>query len=226
MNAYYASILAFAGALSLQHAGAASYTVYSNVADVGGTYVNFDLSKFDSNLGTLTGVQVSVVQSDLVGSATITDNALTSLTVTGFDSAYTVKGVTAGLGYNQNSKTIYEVVTTPDWNVTTIDPSTAETFTIDGGQSFSPSSQAIAAENFSTYSSAGGTGTVRFAAKNTQSIGVTGGTYSVNSDAVKTTSQIAITYTYTAITPVPEPGSWLIVCGGLGAGLFVRRRRA
>lgn len=32
---------------------------------------------------------------------------------------------------------------------------------------------------------------------------------------------VTVTYNY-----VPEPSSWIIVCGGLGAGLFVRRRRA
>lgn len=37
---------------------------------------------------------------------------------------------------------------------------------------------------------------------------------------------VTVTYDYTDLTPVPEPGSWLIVCGGLGAGVFVRRRRA
>lgn len=216
-------LLAFAGALSMQHAAAASYTVYSSVTDVGGSYLNFDLAKFNSNLGTLTGVQVSVVQSDLVGSANVTNNALTPTTVGTFDSNFTVKGVTAGLGYTTNGQTFYEVGTVPDWNSTTINPAETKTFTIDGGQSFSIATQTIASGNFSTYSSVGGSGVVQFAAKNVPVLSTTGGSYTVDSSATKARTQIAVTYTYTA-APVPEPSVAVLSAMALSGMALVRRR--
>ncbi len=56
----------------------------------------------------------------------------------------------------------------------------------------------------------------------TQSISGASGAFSPASAS----GYVTVTYNYTDLTPVPEPASWLIVCGGLGAGVFVRRRRA
>lgn len=49
---------------------------------------------------------------------------------------------------------------------------------------------------------------------------------SVGGPSVTYTSAAASGYVTVTYNYVPEPGSWLIVCGGLGAGMFVRRRRA
>lgn len=221
-TSFSATFLAFAGALSLQHAGAASYTVYSDVADVGGTWVNFDVSKFNSNLGILTGVQVSVVQSDLSGSVSVTNNSGIPTTVSNFYSYFDVTGITVGLGYADDGAS-KSVSTTPGKATTTINPSATVVFTINSGQSFSIASQNIAAGNFSTYSSVGGSGVVRFAAQNAQSIASTGSNYSVDSTAAKTTTKFAITYTYAA-APVPEPSVVVLSAMGLSGMALVRRR--
>lgn len=222
-NTLRSLLLASAGIMTIQSVAAASYTVYSSVQDIGGTYVNFDLAKFNSNLGTLTGVVVEVVQSDLVGSASVTNNALEQTTVGAFNSIFTVKGVTSGLGYTQTNGLFSDVVTTPDWTSTTINPAETKIFTVDGGQSVEIASRNVASGNFSTYSSVGGTGVVQFAAKNAPAITTTGGSYTVNGDAFKATTKLAITYTYTA-APVPEPSSALLSAVALSGMVLVRRR--
>lgn len=209
---------------SLQSATAASYAVYSSTVDVGTSYTNIDVPKFNTSLGTLTGVQVSVVQSALTGSADVTNNANTVTTVGTFDSYYNVKGVTSGLGYTQTAPIKYDVATTPDWNPITINPAETVTLVVVDGQSFNIGSQNIAAAYFSTYASVGGAGVVTFAAKSTQNISTTGGSYSVNSSSVKTRTQFAVIYTYTTAV-VPEPDGVVGVSLMAFSWLLLNRRR-
>jgi len=201
-------------------ASAASYTEYSSTIDVHTTYLDFNVAKFNTNLGTLTGVQVSVVQSSLIGSVNVTNNALTNTTVNVFDTTFTARQKSTNtLGYSQSSSIFYEVATTADWNVTTIAPAQTITFTANNGQAYTIASQNIAEDFFANYSSVGGTGTVDFQSRSIPTITTTGGSYAVNSDEFATTTQFAVTYTYT----IPEPSAALL--GGLGMLCLLRRRR-
>ena len=193
---------------------------------MGTTYTNFDVAKFDSSLGTLTGVQVSVVQSTLAGSVDVTNSAVTATNVGTFDSTYYVKGVTSGLGYSTTASTIFDVETTPAWGSVTIAPSNTVTLTVADGQAFSVSPQNIAAAYFSTYSSVGGAGVVTFAAKNTQTISTTGSSYSVNSSLAKTATKFAVSYTYSTAAPVPEPRGVMGISVMALAWLVLRRRQS
>ena len=58
----------------------------------------------------------------------------------------------------------------------------------------------------------GGSGTVTFQAKNSQSITTTGSSYTLNSGTSGANTQISVIYTYTAI---PEPSTYALM--GLGA---------
>ena len=204
---------------SAQIASAASYTNYSSIAVAGNNFSNYNVQQFDSTLGTLTGVQVTVPLSDLQGSVTVTNGLATVVNVSQFDSALTVQQ-SGSLGYTTEHDTIYSVVTSPDWNTTNIPAYSPQLFSISGGQSFSVSSQSIASTYFGAYESAGATGNETFQIKNVQSITTTGAIYTVDSSAAGTNSQVAVTYTY---TPIPEPSAGLL--GGLGLLGLVRRRR-
>src|ERR1035437_6548801 len=191
--------------LSTGFASAATITVYSDTQLAKGSYLNFDVSKFNSSLGTLTGVVVSVDLSTLQGTATVTNNGAVTVGVSGYDTIFSVKQApSSGLGYNPSSATITDVVTTPDWNTLTIDSLESKALTIGTGQNFTVSQQSIGSSYFSAYESVGGTGTVTFQARDPQSITSTGDVFTVDSSAVGANTQFAITYTYTT---VPEPST-------------------
>ena len=206
---------------SANFASGASYVVNSSTNNVSTTYYDFHVGKFNSSLGTLTGVQVSVIQSELTGSVNVTNNALLNASVDVFNTTFSARQKSTNtLGYSTTSGTIADVVTTADWNVTTISPAQTITFTANSGQSYTIASQSISGAFFAAYSAVGGTGTVDFQARSIPTITTSGGSYTVDSSALATTTQFAVTYTYTA---VPETSSAML--GGLGALALLRRRR-
>ena len=91
-----------------------------------------------------------------------------------------------------------------------------------GGTAFADNTitQTESVDNINTYIGSGTTFTVKVSGiqyTDTSSISGVAGAFT----AATASGYVTVTYNY-----VPEPGSWLIVCGGLGAGVFVRRRRA
>ena len=217
-------VLALTGISLFSVAHAATVTNYSGAALAGSSYSNFSIAKFDSSLGTLTGVSVFVSTAQLQGSVGITNNDAASATIDGYDSTFNIKqSAGTDLGYGSTkSGTITDVVTTPGWSGLTLAANGGQqTLTIDGGQSFDIASVNIASSVFGAYQSAGGTGFVTFQVRSTQGVNVTGGDFSVNSTATFANTNIGVTYTYTA---VPEPSAFALL--GLGAmGLVARRRR-
>lgn len=91
-----------------------------------------------------------------------------------------------------------------------------------GGTAFAENTvtQTESVDNINTYIGSGTTFTVKVSGiqyTDTSSISGVAGAFT----AATASGYVTVTYNY-----VPEPGSWLLVCGGLGAGVFVRRRRA
>ena len=191
-------------------------TYYSNTIDVGSLYVNlFNIAKFDIPQATLTGITVKVIQSALTGSITVTNTGGVAAAIEAFDSAFTARQFTSGLGYAQTTVNLSDVVTTPAWDSVTLQPSVGQTFNIASGQNFAVADQNIASSFWSAYT---GSGNVTFSARDVQSITVTGDTFGQVSN-VKATTQFALVYSFS----IPEPSSALL--GGMAILALLRRRR-
>lgn len=218
-------LVALTGLITVASVNAASYTVYSSASSVAlpisGNDVEFSMQKFNGSLGTLTGVTVSVVDSAISGSFSVTNSGLTAITVDGVTTDFRVKQATS-LGYAQVFEEITSLVTTPASNPSpTLNPTETAQFNITDGQGYSIADQNISNSYFAAYTSADGAGSVAFNIRNRAIITTSGSVYTVNSTNTTTSTRMAITYTYTH--PVPEPAAALL--GGLGLLTLLRRRR-
>jgi hypothetical protein len=217
---FLAPLLALTALASTANAAVTYYdtrTYYSNTIDVGSPFVNiFNVAKFNIPQAVLTGVTVKVFQSTMTGSITVTNYDALAAQVDLFNSSFTAKQFTSGLGYSQTTVSINNVVTTPDWNNTTLAQNVAQNFNIASGQNFVVADQNIASGFWGAYT---GNGNVTFSARNGQTVTTTGSSYNVTSADAKTTTQFAIVYSFS----IPEPSTTLL--GGLAGLLLFRRRR-
>jgi len=200
--------------LAVMHvASAATLTNYSTTQLAGSSYTNYNIAQFDSSLGELTGVEVAITTSTLEGSVVLHSSGFAG--PPNYSSGLDVQEANSGLGYSLDTGTISNVNYTPSF----AQFNGLKTITIAAGQNFSLSPEFISSSYFGAYESVGGTGSVTFQIKNTQTI--TGpGIASADTSAAGANSQVAVTYTY---TPAPEPSAALL--GGLGLLGLVRRRR-
>jgi len=182
--------------------------------------LNFDVNKFNSDLGTLTGVVVNVTSSNLLGSPIVNNTTTGVVNLSACTDIFAVNGTSSGLGYADDNKTRLNVGTTDPWALATIQPNSSKTFAINAGQSTVINAQTIDPSYFSAYQTSGGAGSVTFQAQNIFSITTTGTSYEVNASDVGVNTQFSVAYTY---TPIPEPSA--ILLGGLGALTLLQRRR-
>ena len=210
-------------------ASASAATIsYSNTLTVNGTntYSNLTLSKFNSNLGTLTGVTLTVNELSVDGqfSATaINGNGILS----GFTTTATLRqAVGSGLGFT----TITGVADAADDLVIT--PGVGTILTQDIAQTFSVTNYYITqnavtnvdASSWANYTAAGSGQVVTFQLKNNPSASVTAPTGQFTTTPVTGFADITVTYTYEV--PVPEASTYGLILGGLAlAGAAVRRRQ-
>lgn len=217
---FLASLLALTALASTAKAAVVYYdtrTYYSNTIDVGSSYVNlFNVAKFNIPQAVLTGVTVKVTQSTMTGSITISNTGGIASAIESFESAFTVRQSTTGLGYSQTTMTIDNVVTTPAWDSVTLQPGASQTYNIASGQNFPVADQNIASGFWGAYT---GSGNVTFSARDVQTITTTGDTFGQNAANAKVTTQFAIVYSFS----IPEPSTTLL--GGLAGLLLFRRRR-
>ena len=215
-------LLAVAAVLAAGSAPAATVE-FSDTQSVGAAYADFTLGKFNTGLGTLTAVEVKVDFSTLAGSFTVTSQSVSPVTVTGFDVAFRVRQSSANsLGFTLTDASLADARTTPDWSVTGVAGNSSQIYTIVGGQSYTISPQNISSGFFTAYESVGGVGSVVMQGRNTPTIGVSGGAYSVDPTATVASTKMTVTYTYDA---VPEPATWILATFGLTTVVIFRRRR-
>lgn len=217
------TLLAGLAAAFIATSATAATVSFSDTQSVGAAYADFTLGKFNTGLGTLTAVEIKVDFSTLAGSFTVTSQSASTVTVTAFDAALRVRQSPANtLGYTLANDTIFDVATSPDWNVTAVPGNSSQVYTIVGGQSYTISAQNISSGNFAAYESAGGIGSVIMQGRVTPTIGVSGGTYAVDPTATVASTKMTVTYTYDA---VPEPATWILAAFGLTTVVVFRRRR-
>lgn len=218
--------VAFAFALSTELRAAAPlvYLSQTNTFSVNPT-TTLNWNKFDSSLGTLTGITF-VANAVISGSFTvINQDVANEMTASDSNARYRfVFGAGAGTPGTIFSNYLQPIVTTPstDSTGTVIGPDFAsQVFSINGSQSY----DSITKDWFS--SSAGyftGIGTVSSTVAQFVNITSTGSNYNLNSNATKTDGSAILTYIY----QVPEPSSASLLIFGLGGLVALRRvgRRA
>lgn len=189
---------------------------------------SFTFNQFNSSLGTLTAVDLILNASVPGGSITATDQTGGNMQLIDFDSRFRLpQNLTLGISAYAGS--FVSINTSPDWTSTIIPANSSQVFTILGGQSLigSPVTQSISNAKFNEYT---GSGTVTVSSFITNAITATAATFSVDSTNYFSATNMTLRYTYTASpSPVPEPGqvaASLLLLGGIGGYIFIRRRRA
>ena len=183
-----------------------------------------------TSLGVLSAVNLLITSSTPTGSAAVTNNSPTSLVdVLSIDSRIQILGnATLGLssGYTGNYTNLD---TTPDALFYPINPLSSQTFTVDSGQSLIGSTTVSLSISNGSLSAYQGSGNVSFRALTGITLNTIGSTYSVDSSLYSALTSMTLRYTYTpSVNPVPETGqvaASLLLLGGIGGYVFIKRRR-
>ena len=221
-------LMAMAGAA---HAASVSFTNNATAAG-NNTYVNLALGKFDTGLGTLIGVVVTVNFNTIGGSFTVStpNDSLTPADVNSADARITIRQATTNsLGFTQIGQSTFGVVTTPSLMYSVPAPSGSETFAVTSTNVFVNNVQNISSTFWGAYQSAGGLGSVIFQVRNNPDINISGGVFTLNALAFTSTADMTVTYNYTPTAPIPEPGTWAVgalLLGGAAYTMWRRRQNA
>lgn len=203
-----------------------SYTTNA-VAGGNNAFANIALNKFDTGLGTLTDVLVTVNFTTLGGSFSVStpSDSETPADVEAATGRITIRGITNSLGFTQIGQTNFAVNTSPSLLYTVPAPSGSQIFTIVGTNVLVASSQNISTNFWSAYQSAGGIGSVVFQVRNNPDVTVSGGVFTLNALAFTANANMTVAYTYTPSAAVPEPGTWAAAALLLGGAAYTIRRR-
>jgi hypothetical protein len=224
------AIFAFAlGCVGTTQAGETREVSFTNSATASGngTYVNLALNKFNTGLGTLTAVNVTINFVSLGGNFTVVNiDEDFSIQLTQASAGVVIQEVLgSGLGYS--AATSDAVVSTTPGLPYEIDPSGSKLFVVAPQTTLVASSQDIASNFWAPYQSAEGSGTVTFQVKNSPSFDIAGlGEAAFSPKKFTSTANMTVTYTYW--TTAPEPGqvaASLLLLGGIGGYMVLRRRR-
>lgn len=204
-----------------------SYTNSASAATTNGA--NIALNKFDTTLGTLTDVIVTVNFLSLGGSFSVTSPTATPTSVLASPAPGgrprlidpSVGGTLGFTNFNASGTTIYPVATTPSLPPNFAVPgNSTQVFTITSTNVLANSIQNINSSFWSAYQSVGGVGSVVFQVLQAPRI-VTSG--SLNASAFLATADMTVTYNYNPA--VPEPGTWAVGALLLGGAVYTFWRR-
>jgi len=129
-------------AFSAPAVNAATVTYYSSNKNLTASFQEFAVQKFDTTLGTLTGVIVFTEQGTISGTVKVTNNAGVVLTIDNYYASLATRQKSSNLlGYSGTSEDIDPVVTSPAMVGATINPSENTTFTLGPAQTFTAINQ-------------------------------------------------------------------------------------
>jgi len=229
-----AALLSLLFTVVASNAAPPSMISFTNNAVAAGnnTYVNIALNKFDTSLGTLTDVIVTVNFTALGGDFTVSTpgDSFTPADVESAAGRVNIRQATTNsLGFTQLGITSFGVATTPGLTYTVPAPSGSQLFAITSTNVFVGNSENIASGFWGAYQSAGGVGSVVFQVRNNPDITVSGGVFNLNALAFTADANMTVTYNYTPTAPIPEPGTWAVgalLLGGAAYSVWRRRQSA
>ena len=205
-----------------------SISFTNSATSIENTTETLSLSKFNSSLGTLTGVTVTVNFVSIGGSFSVTTTSASPTEVFSASSALRIRqSATNTIGFTQLGTTSFTIGTAPALEFEVPGNST-QVFTLTPTNVFVAQAQNISSNFWSAYSSAGGSGVVDFEFRNSPTAPSSGGSFSQSLLNFSATANMTVTYTYTSAEPIPEPstvaaGAFLTV---LAAASYWRRRRS
>lgn len=207
-----------------------SETIIKTAFGDGATEV-LSFAKFDTTLGTLTGVTFSIDHIVLAGYFTVTSSGLAGA-VESFSANVRVRQFASpvpSLGFPQYSNTLddteiafYDDNFAPLTIPLSLAQNVATEVGIDNAVVVEDRDSIISSSFWSNYV---GLGSVDLEFRNLAGIVQSGGAGSFDSTTVAADGIFTLTYTYTP-APIPEPSTYGLILGGLAlAGAAIRRRR-
>jgi len=194
-----------------------------------GVPVNLALGKFDTGLGTLNSVVVTINFGSLGGSFDVTASPVNAANVTSASGIPSVQAApTNSLGFTSSAPGLVGVTTSPSLAFS-VPAGTLQTFSVNSTNWVANSAQNINSSFWGAYQSAGGVGSVIFQVANTPFIFISGGGYTLNATAFTATADMTVTYNYSPTAAVPEPGTWAVgalLLGGAAYTVWRRRQNA
>jgi len=201
---------------------------YSNVnASTSGTGLSLLWNKFDTGLGTLTGVTMEFT-GNLTGSFNVTNSDLTPIDVYNSTSTFRLNFSPGGAApSNITGTAVSPISTTPGTGAspgTTIAGGGSENFSINGPVSLYNSGLVNYFGNASYFSSAGPATFSTILFRNF-GVSVDGTTFNVNGAGAVMGGTINLTYEYTPSSAIPEPGTWAAAALLVGGAALARWRK-
>ncbi len=226
-----ASLVAVIATTTLSSQAAPNVVSFTNNAVAAGnsSFANIALNKFDTGLGTLTGVVVTVNFATIGGSFTVStpDDSFTAAEVESAAARVTIRQATSNtLGFTQLGQTSFGVTTSPGLTFAVPAPGGSQLFAISNTNAFVGNAQNIASGFWGAYQSAGGLGSVVFQVRNNPDISVSGGVFTLNALAFTADANMTVAYTYDPTTAIPEPGTWAAAGILVLAAIYSRWRRS
>jgi hypothetical protein len=209
-------------ALTAAAATASAATVNFNnsatdIATPGGAFTELRLGKFNSSLGTLTGVTVTVNSLSYSGTFDVT-TADTETLLNIVNGRATLREASSNiLGFADIGERTDAVETAPPLGSLPLGFTSVAITTL---QVISASSSNIDSSFWSAYT---GTGDIIFELRSRPNVILDGSGFSLDTEDFVVNADMTVTYTY---TPVPEPSTYGMILGGLAlAGAALRRRQ-
>ncbi|MEI6492374.1 MAG: choice-of-anchor E domain-containing protein [Verrucomicrobiota bacterium] len=216
---------------SALHAGPITIT-QSDTHNATFSGIDFAFSKFDSSLGTLTGVSLTIYSVQNPGNFTITSDKTGAVLVTGWADRISVNDTNGGTGADPYTSNFVSLNITPSPFPITVANKGSQIFTISTAQNLVNNDFVPITGDFSGYQSIGGSGNATFTTsiKPAASTGLGGG-YNPSYTNLTANTTLTIAYTYTSNpgpVSVPEPSTVIVqmLIVAVGIWMFVRRRRA